>query len=94
LDLAKLSGIDLLGEVAGFVPTPQWKERRFHEKWLGGDTLNMSIGQGYLLATPLQVANTMSMLVNDGVIYKPHLLKEIRDPVNGAVISAVTYLKF
>ena len=85
----QVSGIDLLGEAAGFVPTPQWKERRFHEKWLGGDTLNMSIGQGYLLATPLQVANTMSMLVNDGVIYRPHLLKEIRDPVNGAVISAV-----
>jgi penicillin-binding protein 2 len=85
----QVSGIDLLGEVAGFVPTPQWKERRFHEKWLGGDTLNLSIGQGYLLTTPLQVANTMAMLVNDGVIYKPHLLKEIRDPVNGAVLSAV-----
>ena len=43
------TGIDLPTQTAGFVPTPQWKERRFHEKWLGGDTMNMSIGQGYLL---------------------------------------------
>ncbi len=80
------TGIDLPGEVAGFVPTPLWKERRFHEKWLGGDTLNLAIGQGYMLTTPLQLADMMAMVVNEGVIYKPHLLKEIRDPRDGSII--------
>lgn len=79
--------IDLPSQTEGFVPTPQWKERRFHEKWLGGDTMNMSIGQGYLLASPLQLADMAAMVVNGGTVYKPHLLKEVRDPTTNAVIS-------
>lgn len=79
--------IDLPTQTAGFVPTPQWKERRFHEKWLGGDTMNMSIGQGYLLVSPLQMADWVSMIINDGTIYRPHLIKEVRDPVTNAVLS-------
>lgn len=86
----QLTGIDLPGEATGFVPTPQWKERRFHEKWLGGDTLNLSIGQGYLLTTPLQVANMLAMIVNEGVIYRPHILKEVRDPRDGSILTKVT----
>ena len=78
--------IDLPSQATGFVPTPQWKQRRYHEKWLGGDTMNMSIGQGYTLVSPLQLANAVAMVVNNGVIYKPHLLKEIRDPVSGDVL--------
>lgn len=85
----KKTGIDLPNETEGFIPTPQWKERRFHEKWLGGDTLNMSIGQGYTLASPLQVADMCAMVVNSGVIYKPHILKEVRDPVSGEVIQEI-----
>jgi penicillin-binding protein 2 len=81
----ELSGIDLPGEIGGFIPTPQWKDRRFHERWLGGDTMNMSIGQGYTLVTPIQMANMVSMVVNNGVIYQPHLLKEVRDPLTGTV---------
>ncbi|HQL03953.1 MAG TPA: penicillin-binding protein 2 [Treponemataceae bacterium] len=81
--------IDLPSQSAGFVPTAQWKERRYHEKWLGGDTMNLSIGQGYLQATPLQVANMMAMVVNNGTIYKPHLLKEVIDPVTGDVVDRV-----
>lgn len=84
------TGIDLPGEVAGFVPTPQWKERQFHEKWLGGDTLNMAIGQGYLLVTPLQLADMMAMVVNEGVIYRPHVLKEVRDPRDGSIVMKTT----
>ncbi|MDR2304020.1 MAG: penicillin-binding protein 2, partial [Treponema sp.] len=83
------SGIDLPGEISGFIPSPQWKERRFHERWLGGDTMNMSIGQGYTLATPIQMANMVAMVVNDGKIYKPHILKEVRDPVSGAVERSI-----
>jgi penicillin-binding protein 2 len=79
------TGIDLPGEVEGFIPTPQWKTRRFHERWLGGDTMNMAIGQGYTLVTPIQMANMVAMAVNDGKVYQPYLLKEIRDPVSGAI---------
>jgi penicillin-binding protein 2 len=85
----KASGIDLPGEIEGFVPTPQWKDRRFHEKWLGGDTMNLAIGQGYMLVTPLQVADMMAMIVNDGIVYRPHLLKELRDPASGAILERV-----
>ena len=83
----KATGIDLPGELDGFVPTPQWKDRRFHEKWVGGDTMNLSIGQGYLLVTPIQVADMMALVVNDGVVYKPHLLKELRDSNSGTIIK-------
>jgi penicillin-binding protein 2 len=85
----KASGIDLPGEIDGFIATPQWKERQIHERWLGGDTMNMSIGQGYTLVTPLQMANMVAMVVNDGIIYEPHILKEIRDPQTGAVEKSV-----
>jgi penicillin-binding protein 2 len=81
----KATGIDLPGETEGFVPTPQWKERRVHEKWLGGDTMNLSIGQGDLLVTPLQMADMMAMIVNDGVVYQPHVVKEVRDSTTGAI---------
>jgi penicillin-binding protein 2 len=80
-----LTGIDLPGEIPGFIPTPQWKSRRFHERWLAGDTMNVSIGQGFSLVTPLQMANMVALAVNDGKLYKPRLLKEIRDPVTGAI---------
>jgi penicillin-binding protein 2 len=81
--------IDLPSQSSGFVPTAKWKERRYHEKWLGGDTMSTSIGQGYLLTTPLQVADMMAMVSNAGKIYKPHLLKEVRDPVTNKVIQEI-----
>jgi len=85
----ELTQIDLPGEIAGFIPNPQWKERRFHERWVQGDTMNMSIGQGYTLLTPIQMADMICMLVNDGKIYKPHILKEVRDPATGAVERSI-----
>ncbi|MDR0732280.1 MAG: penicillin-binding protein 2 [Treponema sp.] len=85
----EVTGIDLPGEVSGFIPTPQWKERRYHDRWQGGDTMNMSIGQGYTLVTPIQMANMIAMVVNDGKVYKPHILKEVRDPISGAVEQSV-----
>ena len=78
--------IDLPSQQTGFVPTAEWKERRYHEKWLGGDTMSASIGQGYLLATPLQLADMVCMVTNSGIVYKPHLLKEVRDPVTSEVL--------
>ena len=87
--LGEKTGIDLPGEVTGIVPTPQWKQKVFGEPWVGGDTMNTSIGQGYLTVTPLQLANAMSMIANEGIIYKPHILSEIRDPVSGEVLETV-----
>lgn len=94
-DYAKMFGygqsteIDLPSHSKGFVPTAQWKERKFHERWLDGDTMAVSIGQGYTTATPLQVADVLAMVCNEGKIYKPHLLKEIRDPVTDEVIQEI-----
>lgn len=87
--LGQSSQIDLPSQVSGLVPTAEWKEKKFHEKWLGGDTMSCSIGQGYLEATPLQLANMIAMVSNEGKIYKPHILKEVRDPSTGDVISEV-----
>ena len=55
----------------------------------GGDTLNIAIGQGDLTVSPLQMADMVALIANGGTIYKPHLLKETRDPVSGAVIERV-----
>jgi len=85
----ELTNVDLPGEIAGFIPNPVWKERHFHERWVQGDTMNMSIGQGYTLLTPIQMTNMICMLVNDGKVYKPHVLKEVRDPVTGAVEKSI-----
>ncbi|MBR5964909.1 MAG: penicillin-binding protein 2 [Treponema sp.] len=85
----KSAQIDLPSQSKGFVPSPEWKERRYHERWLGGDTMAISIGQGYTTATPLQVANVMAMVANEGKVYKPHLLKEVRDPATDEVIQTV-----
>lgn len=85
--LGAASDIDLPGEVAGNVPTPAWKRREFSQPWVGGDTVNLSIGQGYITVTPLQIANLVAMVVNDGVIYRPHVVKEIRDGASGELAA-------
>lgn len=87
--LGAKTGIDLPGEVAGLVPTPAWKERTVHRPWVGGDTMNVSIGQGNLLVTPIQMADVVAMVANRGVVYAPHVLKEVRDPVTGDVTQRV-----
>lgn len=81
--------IDLPTSEKGLVPSAQWKERHFHEKWLGGDTLNMSIGQGYTQITPLHMADMMAMVCNNGTIYRPHLLKEVRNGSTGEVVEKI-----
>jgi penicillin-binding protein 2 len=87
--LGQVSGIDLPGETLGFLPTPEWKQRTQAMIWLGGDTLNISIGQGYLLVTPIQLADVVAMIANEGRVYLPHVLKEVRDPQTGNLIQAV-----
>jgi len=72
-------GIDLDGERGGFIPTPAWKKNTFDENWYLGDDYNAAIGQGDILATPLQVNAYTSAIANGGTIYRPHILQEIVD---------------
>jgi len=70
-------GIDLPGEQAGFLPTKEWKEQTKNEAWYIGDTYHLSIGQGDVLVTPLQIASMTATIANGGKVYEPHLVKEI-----------------
>ena len=81
------TGIDLPGETAGSVPTPAWKLRERGTGWVGGDTVNLSIGQGYITVTPLQIANLIAMVANNGEIFRPHVVKEIRDGHTGEILQ-------
>lgn len=69
------TGIDLPNEKPGVMPSPKWKEDTYDKKWLPGETISVSIGQGYFLATPLQIANATAMTANKGYHITPHLLK-------------------
>lgn len=72
-------GIDLPGEEAGFIPTPEWKLKSKGENWYQGDTYNISIGQGDLLVSPLWINSYVSAIANGGIIYKPLLAQRILD---------------
>ncbi len=74
----KKTGIDLEGESSGLLPSQTWKMKRFKQKWFTGDTVSVGIGQGYSLVTPMQLAHATATIANNGVAYKPHLVKEIR----------------
>ena len=89
LGFGEPTGIDLPGEIKGLVPTPAWKEEVYHSIWVGGDTANVSIGQGAMNVTPLQMASAISMIVNEGVAYKPHILKKVINSSTGEVINEV-----
>ncbi|NIF23004.1 peptidoglycan DD-transpeptidase MrdA [Candidatus Pantoea multigeneris] len=73
------TGIDLPQESAGNMPTREWKLKRFKKPWYQGDTIPVGIGQGYWTATPLQMNKAMMILINDGVIKTPHLLRASRE---------------
>lgn len=77
----KKTGIGLPGEKNGRIPNPLWKKEYFRERkdniWYRGDTYNLSIGQGYFLATPLQLATAFQVIANKGILYQPQLVKEI-----------------
>jgi len=88
--LGKATDIDYVLEAEGIVPSPAWKQSYFSSPsdkvWNPGDATNLSIGQGYLLATPIQMANYAAALANDGIMWKPRLVTEIRDRA-GAIVK-------
>ena len=71
--LGEPTGIDLPGESGGNIAGPDWKMRRFKTAWAAGDTVNYSIGQGYVLMTPLQIARVYAAIANGGKLVTPHL---------------------
>lgn len=71
--------VDLPGEKAGFLPWPGWKEEKLKEFWRIGDTYNVSIGQGDLVITPLELLNYVSAIANGGYFYKPRIVKYIKN---------------
>jgi penicillin-binding protein 2 len=79
----QLTGIDVDGEMTGILPSSEWKMRRFKQKWYGGETISIGIGQGYNAFTLLQLAHATATLANDGVVMKPHLVKSIEDAASG-----------
>jgi penicillin-binding protein 2 len=97
------TGIDIGGEKAGLLPTPDWKRRSFKRPedqiWFPGETVNLGIGQGYLLVTPLQLAHITGMLAERGRNFRPRVVNGVRDaaghttwiaPIEGAPVRGVS----
>lgn len=80
----KKSDFDIKGEIEGLLPTPEWKKRRFKQPWYPGETVIVGIGQGYTLVTPLQLAQATSILANNGMAMKPHLVSQIQNSLTGS----------
>ncbi|HVO67425.1 MAG TPA: penicillin-binding protein 2 [Syntrophales bacterium] len=85
--LGQLTGIDLPREKSGLIPTKEWKQARFGEAWQMGETISISIGQGFDLVTPIQLVNAYSALANGGTLYKPRIVKRI-ELADGRVLKA------
>lgn len=83
--LGRPTGIDLPGEAPGLVPDAVWKEKTLGEQWVKGNTFIYGIGQGYLTATPLQMLNVVAAVANGGTLYRPQLVREIRDAAGRTV---------
>jgi len=81
------TGIDVEGEFVGVLPSQEWKLKRFkdtpQQKWFPGETISVGIGQGYNSYTPLQLAQAVATLANDGVMYRPHFVDYIQNPITG-----------
>jgi len=73
------TGIDLPGETEGFIPDKEWKKKTWGQNWWDGDTYNLSIGQGYIKITPLEVAAAFASIANGGKLLKPQVVKSIVD---------------
>lgn len=84
--LGELTGIDLPGEAPGHVPDGQWKRLTYGENWSLGDTYNLSIGEGYLTATPLQILNATAAVANGGTLYTPQMVLRVTD-ADGNVVQ-------
>ncbi len=92
--VGQLTGIDLIGEEAGILAGEEWKKRRFKEQWYPGDTIPVSIGQGYFVATPIQMAVISMLIANDGKYFTPRLVSAWRDSQSGKITEKPPELKW
>jgi penicillin-binding protein 2 len=87
LGLGSRTGIDIDGESEGVLPSQEWKRKRFRkpeqQKWYAGETISIGIGQGYNAYTPIQLAHATAIVANNGVVFRPHLVKYITDTRTG-----------
>ena len=86
LGLGQKQGVDLIGELEGIIPDIQWKRDVKKDVWYDGDTLNLSIGQGFLLVTPLQLNALTNVIANRGLLMKPYIVKEIRTAKKNEIV--------
>ena len=87
LGFGSRTGIDIDGESEGVLPSQAWKRKRFkkpeQQKWYAGETISIGIGQGYNAYTPIQLAHATAIVANNGVVFRPHLVKHITDTRTG-----------
>src|SRR5450432_1816540 len=88
LGLGQRTGIDLPNEVAGTMPSEEWKMKNYHQKWYAGETISVGIGQGAIAATPIQMARAIGGIASGGVLRRPHVVfpdevpQEYRQAIN------------
>ncbi|MFQ5944629.1 MAG: penicillin-binding protein 2 [Anaerolineae bacterium] len=85
--IGSLTQIELPGEAPGLIPDAEWKRRTWGEPWVTGDTYNAAIGQGFILATPLQVLNYTAAVANGGTLFQPRIVREVVDS-EGRILQA------
>lgn len=96
LGLGRRTGIDLPSEETGMMPSEEWKQRVYHQKWYAGETISVSIGQGAVVTTPLQLARTIGGIATGGIFKQPHLLMtnqpvpEVDFPLRESSVEQVT----
>lgn len=88
LGFGKKTGINLVNEVPGLVPTSEWKKKTFGEEWQPGENLSNAIGQGFILTTAMQLAQAFSSFANMGPAYQPHFVKKILD-IDGKILKEI-----
>lgn len=87
------TGIDIPGEADGLIPDPEWKQSIIGERWYIGDDYHAAIGQGFVLATPLQIVNSIAAIANGGTLYVPKIVKEIRSPDGSVTMIDQTIIR-
>jgi penicillin-binding protein 2 len=87
--LGEPPAVDISGALSGTMPSPEWKRRYVRQPWYQGDTVNIGIGQGYMLTTPLQLASAVATLSMRGQRFAPHVLHSVGDPLSGVISDTV-----
>ncbi|SAK51973.1 penicillin-binding protein [Caballeronia pedi] len=89
----QITGIDIAGEARGILPSTEWKRKAYRkpeqQRWYEGETISLGIGQGYNSFTILQLAHATATLANNGVVMKPHLVRDIENPISKATRAVV-----